>query len=134
MSGKGPYILRGNQKYHIVKSELFDIDAASSATADDVLFANLPFDIYIEKAQIVYYAATDTAGAEDGSVKVGTTAGGVEVVAETNFEVSKAVGSTTNLTLVKNRIASGSSLFCRWTGVAATQVGKVYLEVTYRIM
>lgn len=131
---KGTYVLRGDQKYHVFRSKTFNIDNGSGTTDDDVIFADLPFDVYIETVKAVYVEATDTAGAEAANFKLGTTAGGTGVVAATALEVSKAVGSSTSATLASNRINAGTDLFARHTGVATTQPGQYYLQVAYRIL
>lgn len=134
MPNKGPYILRGNQKYLVTKSAVFNIDNGAGTTVDDVILAGLDFNIEILSAKLVYTEATDTAGAASANVKLGTTAGGVEVVAQTALSAAKAVGSTQTLTLVATRINSGTSLFVRHTGIAATEAGQYYALIQYRIL
>jgi hypothetical protein len=130
----GTYLLRGDQKFQVMRSKTFNIDNGSGTTDDDVIFADLGFDVYIESVKAVYVEATDTAGAASANFKLGTTAGGTGVVAATALEVSKAVGSSTSATLASNRINAGTDLFARHTGVATTQPGQYYLQVTYRIL
>lgn len=131
---EGTYIARGNQRYKILKTQTFDVDNGSGTTVDDVLFANLPYDIYLKSVQAVYAVGTDTAGAEDATFKVGITAGGATIVAATNIEDSKAVGSYTAGSILIHKISKGSSLFVRHTGVASTQPGSYYVEVIYRVL
>lgn len=131
---KGTYVLRGDQKFHTFRSKTFNIDNGSGTADDDVIFADLPFDVYIEQVKAVYVEATDTAGAENANFKLGTTAGGNGVVAATALEVSKAVGASTSATLASNRINAGTDLFARHTGVATTQPGQYYIQVVYRIL
>lgn len=129
MAPKYPYIARGNQRNVYFRSKTFNIDNGAGATDDDVIFSNLPYDMEIVSAKLVYVEATDTAGAASANIKVGTTAGGTEIVASTALEVSKAVGGTTALTLVISRVAAGGTLFARHTGVATTEVGQYYVQV-----
>jgi hypothetical protein len=130
----GTYLLRGDQKYHTLRSKTFNLDNGSGTTDDDVIFADLPFDVYLESVKAIYVEATDTAGAASANFKLGTTAGGTGVVAATALEISKAVGSSTSATLASNRINAGTDLFARHTGIAATEAGQYYLQVVYRIL
>jgi hypothetical protein len=88
--------------------------------------------ITITAARIVYSDATSGTVAA-GSVKVGTTVGGAEIVAATNYENSKAVGATTALTIVAGAVAAGTAVIVRHTGVAATQAGEACVEITYTV-
>jgi len=124
-----PYVGRGNQRLTAFRSKTFNIDNGSGTTDDDVLFANLPSDAYVVDVKAVYVEATDTAGAASAAFTLGTTAGGTGVVASTALAVSKAVGSTTSGTVVAGRVAAGSSLFARHTGIASTEAGQYYLQV-----
>src|SRR5574340_501818 len=133
MAGKGTYILRGDQKYETFRSKTFNIDNGSGTTDDDVLFADLDFDIEILAADVVYTVATDTTGAAGATISLGTTAGGVDVVAAVALTAAKAVGSTQALTLVATKIAAGTDLFARHTGIAATEAGEYYVQIQYRI-
>lgn len=130
---KFTYIARGNQRYLTARSVTFNVDNGSATTADDVLLANLPSDAHLVSAQVVYTEATDTAGAEAANVKLGTAAGGEQIVAATALEVSKAVGSTTPLTFASNVLPAGSTLFVRHTGVAATQPGQYFVQLVYML-
>lgn len=123
------YVARGNQRYILLRSKTFNIDNGSGTTDDEVLFANFPSDAEVVNVQAVYVEATDTAGAASANFKLGTTAGGVDIVAATALEVSKAVGGVTSSTLAASRVAAGSSLFARHTGIAATEAGQYYLQV-----
>lgn len=131
---KGTYILRGHQGHQVAKTQTFDVDNGSGTTVDDVLFSNLPYDVELVRVQAVYAVATDTAGADGATFALGLTAGGATLVAATALEVSKAVGSTTVATIAINKVAAGATLFCRHTGIAATEAGSYYVEVVYRVM
>jgi hypothetical protein len=132
--GSGTYRLRGHQGWQIARSQAFNIDAGAGATTDEILFSNLPYDIEIQSVQAVYQEATDTAGATTANFKLGTTAGGVELVGITAYEVSKAVGATTTATLTLANVAAGSAVFVRHTARAATESGTAVIQVVYRII
>ena len=128
---KYPYIARGNQRYEIARTDVYNVDNGAGATIDFPLFSGLSSDVIIVAVRAVYTEATDTAGAARANFKLGTTAGGTDIVGATALEVSKAVGAYTTATIVAEVIAAGSTLFCRHTGVASTEVGQYYVQVTY---
>jgi len=130
-AGNSTYVARGNQRFHLFRSATFNIDNGSGTTADDVIFSNLPFAVEIKSIKVVYVEATDTTGAAAATIAVGSTAGGVDVVAAASLEAAKAVGATTALTVITAGavIASGGALFARHTGVASTEAGQYYLQV-----
>jgi hypothetical protein len=130
----GTYVLRGKQKYQFVKTANINIDNGSGTADNHVLFADLPFDVYIEDVRAVYVEATDTSGAASANFVLGTTAGGTDIVASTALEVSKAVGSSTQATIVANKVAAGEMLYVRHTGIAATEAGQYFVQVAYRIL
>ena len=124
-----PFIARGNQRMQFFRSKTFNIDNGSGTTDDDVILADLDFDVRVVFVRAVYVEATDTAGAASATFSLGTTAGGVDIVAATALEVSKAVGGATVATLAATLVAAGGSLFARHTGIAATEAGQYYLEI-----
>lgn len=128
---KFPYVARGGQRYNTFRSKTYNIDNGAGTTDDDLIFAALSKDVHIVSIKAVYVEATDTTGAASANFKLGTTAGGTDIVAATALEVAKAVGSTTSATVVLAKVAAGSALFCRHTGVATTEVGQYYVQVEY---
>jgi len=124
-----PYVARGDQRFQWFRSKTFNIDNGSGTTDDDVIFADLDKDAYVVHVRAVYVEATDTTGAASANFKLGTAAGGAQVVAATALEVLKSVGDATEATLVAGRVAAGGSLFARHTGIAATEAGQYYLQV-----
>jgi len=127
---KYPYIARGNQRYVAFRSETFNIDSGTASTVDDVIFSDLPTDAIIVEVHPVYLTATDTAGAASATYSLGTTAGGVDIVAAVALEVSKAVGAAgAAATIAVDRIAAGGTLFARHSGIAATEAGTYYLQI-----
>lgn len=130
-TNKLPYIARGNQRLVAFRSKTFNIDNGSGTTDDDVIFSDLDMDAYVMHVRAVYVEATDTTGAASANFKLGSAAGGAQVVTATALEVSKAVGSATVASLVAagNKITAGGALFARHTGIAATEAGQYYLQV-----
>lgn len=125
-----PFIARGNQRFVVLRSKTFNIDNGSGTTDDDVLFSDFDVAAYVMHVRAVYLEATDTSGVASANFKLGTAAGGTQVVAATALEVSKAVGSATEASLVSGgeRIQAGGALFVRHTGVAATEAGQYYVQ------
>lgn len=125
-----PYIARGNQRLITFRSKTFNIDNGSGTADNDVIFAGLPSDAYVVDVKAVYVEATDTSGAASANFRLGTTSGGEQIVASTALAVSKAVGSTTSATIVAGRVAAGGACFARHVGIAATEAGQYYLQVS----
>lgn len=132
---KAPYVARGAQRYRVAKTQTFNIDNGSGTTIDDVMLANLATAIRIITVRPVYTEATDTAGVASANYKLGTTAGGTEITAATALDVSKAVGGYGSAAaLASDIVPVGGTLFCRHTGVAATEAGQYYVQVEYMPM
>jgi hypothetical protein len=112
------------------KSVWFNIDNGSGTTIDDVILVPST-NITITSARIVYVDAT-TGTVAAGNAKIGITVGGAEVVAATAYENTKAVGTTTAMTIVAGAVTSGTPVFVRHTGIAATAAGQAYVEIEYR--
>ncbi len=93
MANYNSYIARGKQRYAIARSATQNIDNGSGTTSDDVILANLDSDIRILNVQAVYVEATDTAGAASANFKLGTTAGGTDIVGSTALAAAKARGA-----------------------------------------
>lgn len=130
---KYPYIARGAQANRIYKSQIFNIDNGAGTTIDDCAFY-LDQPVEIIAIRPIYTEATDTTGAASANYKVGTTAGGVDIVAATALEVSKAVGAAgAKATLVTSKFPAETTLFIRHTGVATTEVGQYFVQVEYRV-
>lgn len=132
MKNKYPYVARGNQRLNTVRTKTYNIDNGSGTTDDDAVLYAVE-DLYIVDAGIIYEEATDTAGAASANVKIGTTAGGAEIVAATNLGVSKAVGAYTALALVTGGelVKAGSTVRVRHTGVATTEAGQYCVQIRY---
>lgn len=130
---KYPYVARGAQANRIYKTQIFNIDNGNGTTIDDVAFY-LDKDVEIISIRPVYTEATDTAGVASANYKVGTTAGGAEIVAATALDVSKAVGGAgAKATLVSSVVPANTAVFTRHTGIAATEGGQYYVQIEYRV-
>lgn len=114
---------------HQVRSESFNLD--DNATVDRVLLRPSSA-ITITAARIVYDDAT-TGTVAGGSMAVGTTVGGGEIVAATNYENATAVGATTAMSIVSGAVAAGTPVIVRHIGVAATQAGHAVIELEYTV-
>lgn len=118
------------QNVNYARSKTFNIDNGSGTTDDDVILVP-DRALVVLAVRAVYVEATDTSGAASANFKVGTAAGGEQIVAETALEVSKAVGSYTDGTIVAGAVAINGAIFARHTGIAATEAGQYYLQVAY---
>lgn len=130
MPSKTPFLARGNQRVRTVKSVEFNIDNGAGATVDDVLF-NFPYDVYLTDVRAVYTVATDTAGAASANFKLGVAAGGATLVAATALTAAKAIGGTTVATIVLDYVPANTTCWVRHTGVASTEVGNYYVQVSF---
>lgn len=133
MANKYPYVARGAQANRVYKSQIFNIDNGAGTTIDDVAFS-LDQQVEIIAVRPVYTEATDTAGVASANFKVGTTAGGAEIVAATALDVSKAVGGYgAKAALVAPMVSANTTVFIRHTGIAATEAGQYYVQIEYRV-
>lgn len=128
------YIARGVAKREVASSVWFDLDNGAGTTIDDVILRSSQ-NISIKAARIVYVQATSGTVAA-GSAKIGTTVNGDEIVAATNYENAKAVGTATAMTLKAAAafVAANTPICVRHTGVAATQAGQVRVEIEYEVL
>lgn len=118
-----------NAKYKIARSVLFNIDNGGGTTIDDTILRHSKA-IVIYSARILY--TTETTGTvAAGTAQIGTTVGGAEIVAATNYANSTAVGTKTAMTLVASEVAADTPVIVRHTGVAATAAGQAYVEIEY---
>jgi hypothetical protein len=130
---KYPYVARGSQANRIYTTQIFNIDNGAATTIDDCAFS-LDQPVEIISIRAIYTEATDTAGVASANYKVGTTAGGAEIVAAFALEVSKAVGAAgTKATLVSDYVPANTTVFVRHTGIAATEAGQYKVQIEYRV-
>lgn len=123
--------ITGKQLKQRARSVWFNLDNGAATTIDDVLMTPSTA-ITITAARILYVDAT-TGTVAAGNAKIGTTLGGAEIVAATAYENSKAVGTTTAMTIVDGAVAAGTPVCVRHTGVASTQAGQAVVEVEYTV-
>jgi hypothetical protein len=121
-----------NAKRKLIVSESFNLDNGAGTTVDRVLMRHSKA-LQLYSARIVYDDATSGTVAA-GSIQLGVAVGGATVIAATNYENAKAVGSTTSLTLLLTTVAADTPLCVRHTGVASTQAGQAHLELEYAVM
>lgn len=119
-----------NVRLATAKSQVFDLDNGAGTTIDDVILRPVVACTLLA-ARIVYVDATSGTVAA-GNIKIGTTVGGVELVASTAYGNAKAVGTVTDLTLASAAVAANTPICVRHTGVAATAAGKAYVEIEYQ--
>lgn len=121
-----------NAKIKVMRSDVFDLDNGAGTTVDSVmgLFTKA---IELYNSRTVYTDAT-TGTVAAGTVKVGTTVGGAEIVAATAYGNAATVGTKTAHTLVVTTVAANTMITARHTGVASTQAGKAYVEIEYAFM
>lgn len=111
-----------------VRSQFFNLDNGNGTTVDEpVLYATVPLRIL--RVYAVYGEASQTVAG--GNYKIGSAAGGAQYVAATAYENSKSVGDITAASLVTDVVPSGTTLFIRHTGVAATQTGTASIVIEY---
>lgn len=128
------YIPRAAGKRVTARSVWFNLDNGAGTTIDDVILRHSQV-ISIKAARVVYVDAQSGTVAA-GTVGIGTTVAGVELVAATAYENSKAVGTATALTLkaAADRVAAGTPIIVRHTGVAATAAGQAVVEIEYEVL
>lgn len=121
-----------NAKRRHMMSKEFDIDVGAGTTVDDLML-HTTVGITPIAAQVVYTEQTDSGDASGATIQLGTTKGGSNIVAATNLENAKAVGSKTALTLGSgvDDVPANGNVWARLTGIAATQVGKFKVDLEY---
>jgi len=126
------YIPHGQSaRREIARSQPFNLDNGAGTTIDDVILRH-PKKITLLAARIVYSDAT-TGTVAGGNARIGTTVGGSEIVASTAYENTKAVGTSTSMTLAVTSVAADTPVIVRHTGVAVTQAGFAYVELDYLV-
>lgn len=121
--------ITGAQTVQRARSVWFNLDNGAGTTVDDVLMKPTSA-ITITAARIIYVDAT-TGTVAAGTAQIGTTLGGSDIVAATNYENSKAVGVATPMVVAAGAVAAGGAVFVRHTGVAATAAGQAVIEIEY---
>jgi hypothetical protein len=120
-------------KLRTIRTPSWDIDVAAggASTRDEVLIVP-SIGMEITEVRIVYDVEQSGTVAA-GSIEVGTTAGGEQIVAAAGaaLEDTKAVGYSKVATLVEGTVAADAPVIVRLNGVAATAAGWVHVEVDY---
>jgi hypothetical protein len=127
-------IPRGDARRQIVQTQLFNIDNGAGVTIDDVvLYCSQP--ISIKAARVVYSGAT-TGTVAAATVGIGTAVAGVELVAATALENTKAVGTVTALTLkaAAASVAANTPIIVRHTGIAVTAAGEYRVIIEFVLL
>lgn len=130
-SGTVLFKIGAGGKRETARSVWFNLDNGAGTTSDDVILRPSQA-ITITAARIVYVDAT-TGTVAGGSAQIGTTVGGTEIVAATNYENTKTVGTSTAMTIVAGAVAANTPVIVRHTGVAAVQAGQAVVEIEYTI-
>jgi hypothetical protein len=128
------YIPRGDARRLVARSVWFNIDNGSGVTIDDVILVSAQ-PIKIVSARIIYVDAT-TGTVAAGTAGIGTTVAGVELVAATAYENTKAVGTYTAMTLKAAAafVAALTPIIVRHTGIAVTAAGQAVVEIEYIVL
>jgi hypothetical protein len=122
------WVLMGNTGIVNVLGVLIDIDQADS---EQVIFHAVTACEILE-AGMIYQEATETSGAEEGDVTIGTTTGGAEIVTAVSYAQAQATGTYVAFSLVTGVLAAGTSVFVSHD-IAASAVGSVRVMLKIRV-
>jgi hypothetical protein len=126
------HVLAGDAvRTQIAMTRIFDIDNGAATTVDDAFLIH-PYPITIISAKVLYTTAT-TGTVAAALIQLGTAVDGEQIVAETALANTKAVGTTTSLTIVSGAVAANTMVTARHTGIAATAAGEYRVVVEYRV-
>ncbi len=123
--------LAAKARRHTITSPEIDIDNGAGATRDFVVIRPTSA-ITLTDARVIYTNAT-TGTVAAATVQLGTSVGGTELVAATNLEDSKAIGTVTALTLQATAVAANTPVTLRHTGIAATAAGMYIVQLEYTV-
>lgn len=124
------YVSRGDRPRTVtVRSQIFNIDNGAGTTIDETLLR--PANAITLRAARVVYDTETTGTVAAATVQIGVAVAGATVVAATALENSKAVGTTTALTLLLTNIAANTPLIVRHTGIAVTALGQYHVELDF---
>ena len=122
------WVRLGNTGIVMVKSLLYDISLAAS---EQVIF-NARTACEVLEAGLIYNEATETSGAAEGDITIGTATGGGQIVAATPYVAAQATGSYQALVIAAGALAAGTSVFASHDQ-AASAVGTCYLLMKNRV-
>lgn len=126
--GTGVWVLLNSPAMLTAKTEWFTIANGAGTTIDDVIIRPTR-PIRIIAARIVYAGAT-TGTVAAGTAQIGTTVAGSDLVAATNYENVKAVGTSTAMVVVSGAVAANTPVIVRHTGTAAG-AGSAIVEIDF---
>ncbi len=112
----------------IARSSELNLDGGTTPV-DAVFFNSGPSGCRLLRVYALYNQITQTVAG--GSFALGTTSGGVDLVAATNYEDSKGIGVVTEATIAKSKVAPNTTVYLDHTGVVAVQTGTAFIIVEY---
>ena len=113
------------------RSQIYNLDNGAGTTIDDVILVPTRA-ITITSIKIVYVGAT-TGTVAAGNITIGTAVDGTEIAAATAYGNTKAVGTTTAVTIASGAVAANTMITVRHTGVAATAAGEAFVQIEYTV-
>jgi len=122
------WVLLGNTGIVIVRSPLIDI---GESDVEHVIF-NAVTACEVIEAGLIYEEATVTSDADEGDITIGTVTAQGEIVAATNYAVSKATGAYQALTIAAGALAAGTSVFASHDE-ASNAAGTVRVQLKIRV-
>ena len=123
------YKAYGRDRSNTVKSQIFNMDNGAGTTIDETIMCRTK-QVKLLSARFV--EDTETAGTVNAAtIQLGTTVGGVDVIAATGYTNAAVVGAVQTLTLKKTIIQPNTPLIVRHTGIASVVAGQGHLEVEY---
>lgn len=115
-------------KKNVARSHSINIDDGEGNF--DYLLLMPSTAITVTKVRVVYEHAT-SGTIDTGALKVGTAAGGEQIVASVALESNKPVGYYKDLTIVSGAVAANAGVWFRFAGEATTVAGMFHLEIEY---
>ena len=67
------------------------------------------------------------------NITIGTAVDGTEIAAATAYENSKAIGTTTAVTIASGAVAADAMITVRHTGVASAAAGEAFVQIEYTV-
>ena len=123
------------RRMHTRRSMVFNIDNGAGATRDDVM--SFESAVTIRAARVIYVGDATAGTVAAATTSLGTTLGGVDIVAATALVNGSVLGTVSPLTVLTasdvNKLAADAELFIRHTGIATTAAGEYVVEVDYTI-
>ena len=108
------------------------IDISVSAVEQVVFHAVA--EILITEIGLVWNEATGASVGGPGTIDIGVTSGGEEIVAEVAYDVSQASGDYQGLTIADGQVTAGQSVFVAHSTQAASANGTCFVVAKYTIV